>query len=78
VPEVLESSLQPTSGRWEPMNSIRRRMRPRAKHAVLMLSSLRRGGAKGVARGKFRSNNRLMSDDEYLMTIPEESREWKW
>ena len=41
VPEVLESSLQPISGRCEPMKSIRSRMRPRGKHAVLMSSSLR-------------------------------------
>jgi len=47
VPEVLESSLQPVSGRCEPMNSMRSRMRPRAKHGVLMLSPRRAKSKKG-------------------------------
>jgi hypothetical protein len=40
VPEVLELSLQPMSGKCEPMKIRSKSTRPRRKHAVLMLASL--------------------------------------
>jgi len=39
VPEVLDGSLQPISGKCEPMKRMRRRMRPLGKYAFLMSSA---------------------------------------
>src|SRR4029077_8921435 len=60
VPEVLDSSVQPVSGKCEPMNTMSRRKRPRGKRAALMSSPRGRDGSR---RGEFGSDESVRTGD---------------